>query len=85
MAKYQLICCCCCFFAIADESCTKFYVPDKNSPLTLGVCDGGSCKCVNGKLEQLLTLLSYFDPAIVNKYTELFSLYSGTLILRTSV
>ena len=59
--NYQLICCCCCFclFAIADESCTKFYVPDKNSPLTLGVCDGGSCKCVNGKLEQLLTLLSF--------------------------
>ena len=47
------------FLPFADESCTKFYVPDKNSPLTLGVCDGGSCKCVNGKLEQLLTLLSF--------------------------
>ena len=67
MAKYQLICCCCCYclFAIADESCTKFYVPDKNSPMSLGVCDGGSCKCASSKFEQLLTLLSYFDPAIV--------------------
>ena len=54
------------FFAIADESCSKFYVPDiKNSPLTLGVCDGKSCKCVSGKLEQLMTLLSHFDPVIV--------------------
>ena len=54
------------FFAIADESCSKFYVPDiKNSPLTLGVCDGKSCKCVSGKLEQVLTLLSHFDPVIV--------------------
>ena len=60
--NYQLICCCCCcfcLFAVADESCTTFYEPDKNSSLSLGVCDGGFCKCVNGKLEQLLTLLSF--------------------------
>ena len=43
-----------CLCAIAGESCTKFYVPDKNSPLTLGVCDGGSCKCVSSKLEQTI-------------------------------
>ena len=41
-----------CLFAIAGESCSKFYVPDNNTTLTLGICDGGSCKCDSGKLEQ---------------------------------
>ena len=41
-----------CYFPVcrSDQSCSKFYGPDKFSPLKLGVCDIGSksCKCSQG-------------------------------------
>lgn len=44
-----------------DQSCSKFYDPDKSSPLKLGVCEVGSssCKCTQDECAQE-------DPSIDN-------------------
>ena len=50
---YLFVCLFVCLFVFmsTDQSCSKFYGPDKHSPLKLGVCEVGlrSCKCTQGE------------------------------------
>ena len=50
---YLFVCLFVCLFVFmsTDQSCSKFYGPEKHSPLKLGVCEVGlrSCKCTQGE------------------------------------